>query len=566
MNNTYKIFFKYLLKSYKANSIKIFFLSLLETILEVFSISILIVGITYLLSGNKINNNLFNFFLNPDFIDLKNINLFYVIITVYLLKNISLVLINWLKLDYCGKIFKDISSITYKKLLSREYLSLSSYSSGDMAQNVMGESEYAKETVICFIKLFTEILIIISMFFLIFFQNPFLGIKIIIFIFFCSIVYFYFMKKRNISLGKERQINSIKILNLLFQSISSHKLIILRNKFDYFLNKFIKKIDKIYRISRDQTTIQFSAHIWLETCVLIVLFFLLTPYLNNFENFNTKISEIILIVVISLRFIPSFSSILNSTSAIQYGQQAIFNIMQIVSIENDKRENLIENIKYKSFEINNIEIKNINFKYHSQRDLLIKDLNFTTTSNKLIGIKGKNGTGKSTLCYILAGLIKPNLGDIRINNQSIYDNESLLNAYRNCVGYVDQQFHFINESIKKNIAFGEKDNEIDDTRVKECLTSVGMYDFFKKKDEEFDTLIGENGAKLSGGQLQKINLARALYIKPQVLILDEVTNNLDAQSIEEIIKLIHSLKKNILIFVVSHSNFVIEHCDEIIDL
>ena len=142
----------------------------------------------------------------------------------------------------------------------------------------------------------------------------------------------------------------------------------------------------------------------------------------------------------------------------------------------------------------------------------------------------------------------------------------MLNMYRSCVGYVDQKFHFINDTIKKNIAFGEKDEQVNGDKVIECLQMVGMLDFFMNKNQKLNTLIGENGTKLSGGQLQKINVARALYANPQILILDEATNNLDVKNTEDLVELIRLLKKNMLIFLVSHSKDILDNCDDIINL
>ena len=563
MNYTLKSFFLFLFANYKNHSIKIFLLSILETILEVFSVSVLILAISHILIGkNDLDNQVILFILNLfDFNFEGRISFFYLILIVYIFKNLLLVLINWLKLNYCGQIFSNLSFLTFQKLLKQNYLFLSNYSSGDMTQNILGESEYAKETIINIIRFFTEILIIFFMFCLLFFQNPLLGTKIILLISFSSILYFYFMKRKNISLGKTRQTNSISIINTILQALNMHKLIILRNKFSYFFDNFSSKIEKIYKVSRDQTIIQYAAHLWLEICILVALFFLLLPSIANFDLQN-NISETILIIIISLRFIPSYSTILNSTSSIQYGQQAVSNVMRIILLPEDE----IKSIKNKNIEIKEIEFQNINYKYLLEKNQILNNFNYKTSSKKLIGISGKNGSGKSTLCSIISGLNKPQSGKILVNGQSIYDEFEMLNMYRSCVGYVDQKFYFINDTIKKNIAFGEKDEQVNDDKVIECLQLVGMLDFFMSKNQKLNTLIGENGTKLSGGQLQKINVARALYANPQILILDEATNNLDVKNTEDLVELIRLLKKNMLIFLVSHSKDILDNCDDIINL
>ena len=204
MDSKYREFFVFVFKYYKYETIKIFFLSLLETILEVFSIVILIGALTITLGHNNLDNQLIGVLKNFNiFHDLKNINSFYLVISVYLCKNIILVFINWLKLDLCGKIFKGISESTYKILLKKNNLFFSNYTSGHLTQNVIGESQFTKDVMVSFVTLFTEVLIIIFMFFIIYSQKPTAGILTVIFIIFASVIYYFFMKKKIFHLEKK---------------------------------------------------------------------------------------------------------------------------------------------------------------------------------------------------------------------------------------------------------------------------------------------------------------------------------------------------------------------------
>lgn len=564
MDSKYKEFFVFIFKYYKYETIKIFFLSLLETILEVFSIAILIGALTIALGANNLDNQLISVFKNFNIIhDFKNINLFYLVIFIYLLKNITLVFINWLKLDLCGKVFKGISKSTYKILLKKNNLFFSNYTSGHLAQNVIGESQFTKDVMVSFVTLFTEVLIIIFMFFLIYSQKPTIGILTIFFIIFASVIYYFFMKKKNIALGDKRQSTTIAIMNLLFQSIAAHKLIVLKNKLKYFLSRFTDKVDTIYKVSRDQSTIQYSAHLWLESCILLILVFSLAPLINDINKLNQIASEIILIVVISLRFIPSFSTILNSYSTIQFGQKAVLNILEILKSRDyyDDKNLITQNLI-----LNELSLKSVSFKYEGNDNFILKNFNFSTKNNSLIGLKGKNGSGKSTLLSIIAGLIRPQSGQLILNDTSVYDAENVHFNWKKKIGYVDQKFFFTNESITKNIAFGEEDNQISIKKVEECLYKVNLLEFLKTKKDGLNTLIGENGVKLSGGQLQRLNIARALYSDPEVLILDEATNNLDDDSQKDLLRLLISLKKTSLIFIATHSDFFLKECDNTIAL
>ena len=259
-------------------------------------------------------------------------------------------------------------------------------------------------------------------------------------------------------------------------------------------------------------TIQYSSRLWLECCGLLILVFTITPLIKSENISPTKISDILLISIISLRFVPSFSNILGSYSTIQYGVKAVSNIMNILK---DQKDQII--IQPNDIQFNELTLKSLHFKYENNKEFVIEDFNKILKNKSLVGIKGDNGSGKSTLLKIIAGLIKPDTGQVMINQKSIYDDEILFYNWKKNVGYADQKLIFSNESVLKTVAFGEDDQNINQDRVADCLEKVGLLDFFMSKTDKLNMLIGENGLKLSGGQLQKLNLARALYLKPKSL-------------------------------------------------
>jgi len=337
-------------------------------------------------------------------------------------------------------------------------------------------------------------------------------------------------------------------------------MIILRNKVEFFNSKLEQSISQIYRINRDQSTIQYSAHIWLESVVAIAIFFSLL-FLNNINTIQNEITEYLVVLIVSFRFIPSFSTILGSTSNIYYSKASIEKIMKFI---NDKDNNKF--FKSTNLKVNNIHFKNISFKYQNEDKFLINDFNFSANFSSLIGIKGNNGSGKTTLLNIIAGLIKPEKGMFLVNGNNIYNDENLEYNWKKVVGFVDQNKRFSNQSIYETIAFGVEKDKIDKDKVYSCLKKVNLLDYFNSINLKLESKIGENGAKLSGGQIQRLNIARSLYHEPQILLFDEITNNLDQQSKTLIMNLIMDIKKNNIVFISTHSNYVLGLCDHIIDM
>ena len=559
--NQYKIFAKYLIQNFRIKIIQIFLLSVFETLLEIFSIVVLIAALSILFTQGSSDNWFASFVLKFEYDFNNKLDLFYLIILVYVLKNLILALIQWVKLDLCGKIFKELSQSTYQALLKKNSLFFNNFSSGDLAQNVISESEFTKGVIISFVGLFTELLIIITMFFLIASQNIYAAFITLIFLTISSYVYYFFMKQKNLSFGEKRQFFSIKIMNLLFHSLAHHKLIILSDKIKFFIKKFSNNISVIYKVARDQMVIQYSSRLWLECCILLILVFTISPLVETEDVSSSKISDILLISIISLRFVPSFSNILGSYSTIQYGSKAVSNIMNILKKEKTTPTYQIEKIVF-----NQLILENISFKYENNNETLIKNFNHNIKNNSLVGVKGENGSGKSTILRIISGLIEPDNGRVLMDKQSIYDDQAVNYNWKKNIGYADQKLVFSNETILKTIAFGEEEKNIDEQFVADCLKKLDLLDFFMKMPNKLNTFIGENGKNLSGGQLQKLNIARALYLNPKILIFDEVTNNLDTKSQEKFVELINSYKKNCLIVIATHLEKVLSYCDNIIEL
>ena len=207
--------------------------------------------------------------------------------------------------------------------------------------------------------------------------------------------------------------------------------------------------------------------------------------------------------------------------------------------------------------INKIEFKNVNLKYDETHAL--KNINFKAKKGEMIGLVGDSGGGKSSFINLILKFYKPNSGEILFNDIKI---ENITNkSLRENISVVTQQVYIFNDTIAANIAYGK---EIDETKVKNALKKANLLEFVESLDDGIWTVLNENGTNLSGGQRQRIAIARALYLNPSVLILDEATSALDNKSEAKIMQTIHTLKKDLIIFIIAHRLNTIENSDKII--
>ena len=255
------------------------------------------------------------------------------------------------------------------------------------------------------------------------------------------------------------------------------------------------------------------------------------------------------IIPSSLRLINYFNVISNSIASIQeINKQIIFK-----NIENNKNIKIYDK---KNF----VEIKNLNFFYPNNKKFYLKNLNFSMSTGEIIFLKGESGIGKSTLINLVCGLIKPKDGKITCNDNDISQN---LNKWYEGISYVSQGSRLLDETILNNIVF---ENPVDQKKLDYAIKISNSNEFINNYEKKLDYLVGENGSNLSGGQAQRIILARAIYKRPKILILDEFTSALDNENEKKIFELLKALKNDCIILISSHNSFVSSISDKIFEL
>ena len=187
-------------------------------------------------------------------------------------------------------------------------------------------------------------------------------------------------------------------------------------------------------------------------------------------------------------------------------------------------------------------------------------VNLTIGKGATIGIIGTSGAGKSTLVDILLGLLSPEKGSVELDGIDVRTN---IRNWQNQIGYVPQSIFLTDDTLRRNIAFGISDDQIDETSINRAVASAQLKYFIDDLPEGLDTIVGERGVRLSGGQRQRIGIARALYHDPSVLVLDEATSSLDANTEYGVMEAVRELHGKKTLVIVAHRLSTVEQCDYI---
>lgn len=291
--------------------------------------------------------------------------------------------------------------------------------------------------------------------------------------------------------------------------------------------------------------------------ILLILYLLA----NHSGNLGIILPILSVYALASIKLLPSLQQIYTSFAIIRA------NIAAFESIKDDltdsvptKKTPMATNFNYLSPK-KNISLENVSFQYPGKQDLAIVNANISIEANSLVGIVGPSGSGKSTLIDILLGLIKPNQGQLKIDN-TIVNNENR-RSWQNTIGFVAQSIFLSEGTIAENVAFGVPDDQINLNQVEQALKLAHLTELVRDLEDGIHTKVGERGVMLSGGQRQRIGIARALYHRAEVLIFDEATSSLDGITEKMIMEAIHDFSGKKTIILIAHRLKTIEKCDNI---
>ena len=352
--------------------------------------------------------------------------------------------------------------------------------------------------------------------------------------------------KRLGKVSTEAQEKSGVLTAYLLEIFKNHKIIKIFQKENYEFDRAENFIDNLKEKKRKIQFVVVRASPIMETLTGIMIAGLIfysgkliaegTLNINNFFSF---------LAAMMLAYQP-VRSLATLNMAISQGLSGAKRLLPIIDMKNKIHQN--DDGQKLNLSKGEIEFKNIDFKYDSEEEKVLKSINFKISGGKMVALVGHSGAGKSTILNLIPRFYDRLSGDILIDNQSIYDLE--LASLRSNISLVNQEITLFDDTIKNNIKYANFNAS--DEEVLEAAKLSFCYDFIQKLPNKFDTIIGENGFRLSGGEKQRLSIARALLKKSKIILLDEATSSLDAETETKIQEAINYLTKDRTTLVIAH--------------
>lgn len=549
--------FVFLNKKQKINTIFLIFLMLIASLIELFSLGTIIVIINTFLEIGKSSNLQAGFFENflKDFSESFSLeSIIFLLLLAFSLRFLILIFASWMESKFIADLREKLTLDLYQNFLLRDPINIFKKNSSEYIRNFNDEVSNVMFFYQNIITITLNLIVLLGLSIFLFIYNYKITSIIVISLFIIGILYYSIVKNKLLKWAKIAMVNrkkKIQFINETFAVIKEIKIFAIEK---YFLERFriqntsLAKV--FFKTSFIATLPRHTLEYILFITIISLIFFL---YSKNFSQ-SSIIQILAVYTLVSFRITPIVSRILTSTQNLKFSLPSFRKLYVEYNHPIQSKKEITNKFKYNK----NLTIKLKNFKNENSQVTILKDISINIPKGSKVGIVGPSGSGKSTIIDIICGFKKAKKNCIKVDGKCILDN---INDWQTNIGYIPQDIVILNQSIKENILFGSSNKKYSNKKILDILKKVNLHQFIKKLPGGLSHVIKQDGKNISGGEKQRIAIARSLIKNPEIIVLDEATSGLDTFTEEKIYQMIKKLRKTVI--VVSHRINSLNFCDKI---
>ena len=476
----------------------------------------------------------------------------------FLAKAIFMLGLSWKQAHFSSKFSVDLSQSLFFGYLRQPYTFHLQCNSAQLIRNIQSEVGQLGSVVQSSLSFGIELAMMIGVALMLLVVEPIGAIAVTSLLGLSAVGFHRLTRSKLLDWGVRRQFHSGLVTQHLLQGLGGVKDVKLMGREEYFIDKYVEHNAWLAVITARFQTLGTLPRLYLEFLAIVGLAGLVIVMVLQGKSLALLIATLGVFVAAAFRMIPSINRIMSSVQGIRYAQPVVDVLY--------KEFNLIKNTKADSYSGKRLDfndqiiISDVNFRYPSVSKNALKNVSIVIKKGESIGFVGRSGSGKTTLVDVILGLLPPAAGEVLVDGVDIQKN---LRGWQDQIGYVPQSIYLTDDTLRANVAFGLKKEDINEQAVLQSIQAAQLDEFVAGLPEGLNTLVGERGIRLSGGQRQRIGIARALYHQPEVLVLDEATSALDTETEQGVMASIKALQGHKTILIVAHRLSTIEHCDRV---
>lgn len=558
-------------KKEKVRLTGVFLLILIGSFMELLGVSVFLPFIQVLMEPERVQSEvslrrvyeMFHFQSTDQFL----IALGGMICIVYILKNSYLTIMQNAMLKFSYTTRMQLATKLLSTYMAEPYTFHLNRNISELQRSLQYDTGQFMQLINASLQVLAEIAVVICLGVYLFYTSPTISIVILGLVVVCVGFFTLLSRKYSRRIGKQNEAYNAQLYQWINQSLGGIKEVKVLNRESFFVDSYKDVYKKLIKGAKNNEMLATIPKYILETvCIVGMIIAVIAKLLWGRRDLTAFVVQMSAFAVASFRLLPSVGKINAYVNSIMYCRPALDLIYDDLKAIEDFVPEEQEEVKDKAETWHlkeKIELQNISYTYDDADKEVLSNIELTIHKGETIALIGSSGAGKTTLADVFLGLLIPQKGHILVDGKNIYDH---MDSWHHMLGYIPQSIYLSDDTIRNNVAFGIREEEIDNAAVEEALKKAQLYDFVQTLDKGMDTFVGDRGVRLSGGQRQRIGIARALYYDPEILVLDEATSALDNETETAVMEAIESLKGLKTMVIIAHRLTTIRNADQIYEV
>lgn len=490
---------------------------------------------------------------------------FVLLVVLFSLKNAFLSLVIYVKARVTYQEQIRLGNRLFKAYMKARYSFFLNRNSSELLRNVNNETSVIISGVILpLLQIIMNGLVLIMIVLLLLAVEPVIALLTFAVLGTVSLLFIHVNKTKDQSYGRQEQQERSRMNKIVLEGIAGIKDIKVLGREESFLKRYSYSALRTAVSQRYKNVLNDLPRPLLEIIAVFTMLFISFLLLVMGRSTASFVPVLALFGVATMRLLPALRIIVSAFTDIRYNMFAVNPVYDDLKCLEMNPDRCLKGEKGKTPEpypfSSQIVFEDVSYRYPQGHQEAVCHVDLTIPKGAMIGLAGPSGAGKTTLVDILLGLLEPQQGRVLVDQQNIFED---IDRWRMNLGYIPQAIFLSDDTIRRNIAFGIPDDEINDLQLMQAVRSAQLESFIQDLPEGLDTVVGERGVRLSGGERQRIGIARALYNNPQILIMDEATSALDNITEQFVIEAMESLRSDRTIIIIAHRLTTVRNCDVI---
>lgn len=551
-------------KEQKIKLVLLFFMIVGGTFAELFGVTSILPVIQVATEPDAVNSNILIRICQQTFHCTGTAELLFalslMILVIFLVKNIYIVIMYAVQYEFIYNNQQRLAARMMCAYMRKPYVFHLSKNSSELQRNINVDTNQFFAVVLNSLQILIDVLLIVVLFIYLLFTDVTMTLVSMTFVLAFMAGYYKWSKKRVRVLGDQGHDAYAKMIQYISQAFDGIKEIKVAGKETFFEDAYNGEYSRYMEANKKQSVYSVIPKYLLETVAIGGIMLVIMVKVKTGSDMAALVSNLSVFAVAVFKLVPSANRINGSINGVLFQLPSVDTIYRdLHEIQDVEKTRHMTGVEEKKMTLEKeLQVKNLWYRYPEVEEYVLENVELEIPKGSAVAFVGESGSGKTTLADIILGVLKPEKGSILSDGQNVYED---MRSWQEKLGYIPQNIFLLDDTIRNNITFGLPEEQIDEEALWRAIEQAQLKEYIEGLDDGIYTVVGERGVRMSGGQRQRLGIARALYHDPELLVMDEATSALDKETEEAVMESIEALYGTKTLIIIAHRLSTIEKCD-----